>query len=175
MELSAKTATTMDIPGTLDNRSVHVVCLVDPTNNSAAVYTNGVLEQSLTGAWPKFNTVSNAWSFVGRSLFASDAYLNGSINELRLYDGILTPSEIAANDEAGPDELALPVVLNWTHAVGSLAFSWPAWAVGFTLKSTTNLVTGSWNPVVPAPVLTNNVYSVSLLTTGAASFYRLQR
>ena len=175
MESSSSSTTILNSPGTLDGRKVHVVCLVDPTNNSAAIYTNGVLEQSLTGAWPKFNTVSTAWSFVGRSLFAADPYLNGSINELRLYDGLLTTNEIAANEQAGPDQLALPVALNWTHAAGSLAFSWPSWAVGFTLESTTNLATGTWNPVAPAPVLTNNVYSVSLLTTGAMSFYRLQR
>ncbi len=63
------TATTYDISGTLDNRAVHVVCLFDPSNNCAPIYTNGVLESAITKTWPAFTTVNPAWSFVGRSLF----------------------------------------------------------------------------------------------------------
>ena len=72
MEMSTNNTTTLDIAGTLDNRTVHVVCIIDPTNNYTAVYTNGVLESAVTNSWPAFNSVSTAWSFIGRSLCSAD-------------------------------------------------------------------------------------------------------
>ncbi|HWY29889.1 MAG TPA: LamG-like jellyroll fold domain-containing protein, partial [Candidatus Acidoferrum sp.] len=74
-------------PGILDNNAVHVVCILDPTNNYCAVYTNGVLQSSLTTTLPPLNGVSSAWSFIGRSLFSADAWLNATVDELRIYDG----------------------------------------------------------------------------------------
>ena len=79
------------------------------TENYAAIYTNGVLESSVTEVWPALNTVGAAWSLIGRSLFAADPYLNATIDELRIYDGLITASQIAADLKAGPDVLALPV------------------------------------------------------------------
>ena len=46
MQLSANTTTTFALAGTFDNLKLHVVCIVDPANNYAAVYTNGVLENA---------------------------------------------------------------------------------------------------------------------------------
>ena len=175
MEESANTTTTFDIPGTLDGRTVHVVCVVDPTNHYAAVYTNGTLEASLSNAWPSFHSVSTAWSFIGRSLFATDAWLGGTIDELRLYDGRLTPAQISADDLYGPDVLAFPVTLNASNSAAGLAFSWPSWAVGFGLRSTTELAGGPWTSVAPAPALSNDLWSVTIPMTNASLFYRLQR
>ncbi len=175
IELSTNTTTTWDIPGTLDNLSVHLVCIVDPANKYAAVYTNAVLEAAYSNAWPNFNSVSTAWSYVGRSLFSSDAWLNATIDELRLYDGRLTPAEIAANDQFGPEALALPVSLGMSNSPAGLAFTWPSWAVGFALQSTSDLGSGAWSPVTPAPVLSNDLWSVTCPLNNAATFYRLKR
>jgi hypothetical protein len=173
MELSTNTTTTYDIPGTLDNRQVHVVCIVDPTNNYAAVYTNGVLESSLTATWPAFKSVSTAWSFIGRSLFSSDAYLNAAIDELRIYDGRLTPAEIAADYESGPDELALPVSLAQTNLASSLNLSWPSWAVGFVPQASSTLT--AWANLNALPSLNNNLWQLSIPETNTEQFYRLLR
>lgn len=175
MEVSTNSTTTFDIPGTLDSRKVHVVCLVDPTNHYAAVYTNGVLEASFANSWPAFHSVSSAWSFIGRSLFNSDAWLNAAIDEVRLYDGRLTPAEISTDTRFGPDALALPVTLNTSNSVSGLVFSWPSWAVGFGLRSATDLAGGAWTPVAPPPALSNDQWSVTIPMTTAARFYRLQR
>lgn len=175
MEASTNTTTTFDIPGTLDGRTVHVVCVVDPTNHYAAVYTNGALETSLSNSWPSFQSVSTAWSFIGRSLFAADAWLDGAIDELRLYDGRLTPAQIAADDLYGPDALASPVTLNTSNSATGLSFLWPSWAVGFSLLASTDLAGGVWTPVTPTPALSNDQWSVTISMTNAARFYRLQR
>ena len=175
MESSGSTTTTFDIPGTLDNRKVHVVCIVDPANHYAAVYTNGVLEQAMSGSWPPFSSVSTAWSFIGRSLFSLDAWLNATIDELRLYDGRLTPEQIAVNDQFGPNALAVPVTLVSTASASGLTFSWPSYAVGFKLESTDNLERGVWTPVSQAPALSADHWSVTIPVNSVDKFYRLQR
>lgn len=175
LELSTNKTVTVDLPGTLDGRTVHVVCLVDPANHYGAVYTNAVLESAATNTWPALNSVSTAWSFIGRSLFSSDAYLNAVIDELRLYDGRLTPQEIAADYQNGPDALALPVTLAATNSAVGWTLSWPSWAAGFTLQVTTNLAAGHWATNAPSPALANDLWSVQLSPTNAAAWYRLAR
>jgi hypothetical protein len=164
----------LDGAGTLDGQTVHVVCLLDPTNHYGAIYTNGALEQAVTNTIPPFASVSAAWSFIGRSLFSADAWLNASIDELRIYDGRLTPAEIAANDQFGPNALALPVALTQTNSGGMLTLSWPSWAIGFAPESTTNL-TGNWTPLSQPPLLDDDQWFFNIPETNSANFYRLQR
>ena len=42
LSTSAATAS-LDVPGSLDGDTLHVVCIVDPTSNYCAIYTNGIL------------------------------------------------------------------------------------------------------------------------------------
>ena len=174
IELSTNTTTTVDIPGTLENRTVHVVCIVDPSNHYTAVYTNAVLERALTNTWPAFTSVSTAWSFIGRSLFSSDAWLNATIDELRLYDGQLTPQEIVADDRFGPDALALPVTLVQSNTATNVTLSWPSWAVGFVLEST-DAPDGGWTAVAQSPTLANDQWRLTLAVADSRRFYRLRR
>ena len=173
MELSSSTTKTYDIAGTLDNRTVHVVCIVDPPSNYAAVYTNGVLESSLAGAWPAFTSVSASWCFLGRSLWSSDAYLNASIDEFRIYDGRLTPQEIAADYKFGPDALALPVTLAQTNSPANISLSWPSWAVGFVPQGSMDLA--NWTTNNFSPALVSDLWQLALPKTNSAQFFRLRR
>ena len=174
--MSTNTTTTIDIPGTLDNRTVHVVCIIDPPNHYTAVYTNAVLEQALTNTWPPFTSVSTAWSFIGRSLFSTDAWLNGTIDELRLYDGRLTPEDIAGDYTAGPDTLFQKVSLAMTKTSGGYTFNWPSHALGFTLQSSAALGNSAvWNPVGGVPVISNGLYWLSVPVPVSNSFFRLSR
>lgn len=172
-EVSANSTFTFDTPGTLDGLNVHVVCIVDPTNNYSAIYTNGILEAAVTGTIPALTNVSSAWSFIGRSLFSADAWLSGTINELRLYDGRLTPQEIAVNDEFGPDALALPVTLSQSNSPTALSLSWPSWAIGFVPQTTTDLTT--WTGASETASLYNDQWTFSIASTNSLRFYRLQR
>jgi hypothetical protein len=174
MEMSTNKTTTFDISGTLDSRTVHVVCIIDPTNNYAAVYTNAVLESSVTNSWPAFNSVSTAWSFLGRSLFSADGWLNATIDEFRIYDGRLTPQEIAADYRFGPDALALPVTLLQSNSASGLTFSWPSWAAGFVLETTPALGT-SWTTANPSPTLVSDQWWLTQFKTNSQGFYRLRR
>jgi len=175
VEMRSNAATTFAIPGTLDKRAVHVICIVDPANNYGAVYTNGVLESELTISWPAFSSVSSAWAFIGRSLFGADSWLNAAIDELRIYDGRLTTNEISGDFQLGPDALALPVTLLQSNSLSSVTLSWPSWAVGFSLQSTTNLANGVWASVLQTPILANDQWWLNLVPSNPAIFYRLQR
>jgi hypothetical protein len=172
---TAAATVNFDTPGMLDNQTVHVVCVMDPTNNYCAIYTNGVLQSTLTTALPALSGISTAWSFIGRSMFSSDAWLNATINELRVYDGRLTPQEIAVNDQYGPDTLALPIMLLQSNFVSGLTLSWPSWAVGFVPQSTTNPAGGVWTTLLQTPTLAGNQWSLPVPPTNSLSFYRLQR
>ena len=166
-------ATTFAFAPVLDNRTVHVVCIVDPTNNYSAVYTNGVLAATRAGTWPAFTSVNTSWAFIGRSLFSNDAYLNATIDEFRIYDGRLTPQEIAADYKFGPDALALPVSITPSNSSANLSLSWPSWAVGFAAQGSSNLA--SWTTNGLTPVLANDLWSLLISRTNTQNFYRLQR
>lgn len=91
------------IPGNLDNQTnLHVACVLDSRSGFMGIYTNGVLAASRNDLTSLASVHTNLF-FLGRSLFASDAPLNGSIDEFRIYKGALNASAIAANHANGPD------------------------------------------------------------------------
>lgn len=173
MEISAGSTVTLETSGTFDNRSAHVVCIVDPSAHYGAVYTNGILEKAFTASWPAFSSVSGAWSFIGRSLFTGDAWLNATIDELRIYDGRLTPEEIAADHRFGPDALALPLTLAESNASDGLRLFWPSYALDYSVLSAPSLA-GPWTPL-GAPSLADDRWELQIAPTNATRFFRLAR
>jgi hypothetical protein len=91
------------IPGNLDNQAnLHVACVLDPSTGFMGIYTNGVLaasRQDLTS----LSSVDTNLFFLGRSLFASDPWLNGSIDEFRIYNGAVSAGAIGTNHVNGPN------------------------------------------------------------------------
>jgi uncharacterized repeat protein (TIGR03803 family) len=64
--------------------------------------------------------------------------------------------------------------LNTTASGPNVIITWPANAIGFTLQSTTNLVSpGSWSAVFPRPVVVNGQNTVTDTISGSQQFYRL--
>ncbi len=176
LEISTNTTVDLDIPGTLDNRTVCVTCIVDPTNNYCAIYTNGVLAQARTGTLPALASINPAWCFLGHSLFSADPGLNGTIDEFRIYDGRLSPQEIAVDYQYGPDQLALPVTLGASNSPAGITLTWPAYAVGFAPETKSSLLVGTnWTTVTQTATLTNNLWKLNNLNTNNAQFYRLRR
>jgi fibronectin-binding autotransporter adhesin len=91
---------------TLDGLTVHVTCVVDSPDKYIAIYTNGVLEAVNTNFTIQLAALDDQLSFIGRSLWAvlnGDAYLNGSINEFRIYNGALGAASAQVSDQQGPD------------------------------------------------------------------------
>jgi hypothetical protein len=91
------------IPGNLDNQTnLHVACVLDPSSGLMGIYTNGTLAASRTDL-TSLKSVATNYFFLGRSLFASDPPLNGSIDEFRIYNGAMSASAIAESYKKGPN------------------------------------------------------------------------
>lgn len=175
LEISTAVRTsTYDVPISMDNRTVHVVCIIDPTNSYWAIYTNAVLQSAQSVALPPLTGVSSAWAFIGRSLWNGDGWLDATIDEFRIYDGRLTTQEITANHAAGPDALALPMTLSISAIEPDLTVTWPSIGIGFDLESVFSLG-DPWSAVVPEPVLVNDEWRWSVPISGEARLFRLRR
>lgn len=162
--------------GNLNNQSAHVVCVVDPSSNYCAIYVNGILAKQQTVTTPALSSIGNAWSFLGRSLFSADPYLNAEIDEFRIYDGRLAPDQISGNYSAGPDAFYQDVEVTMSSVTGGHTFEWPSTAAGFELQTRASLGTSmSWSAVGIAPGLSNGRYELTLPVGNSNAFYRLSR
>jgi arabinan endo-1,5-alpha-L-arabinosidase len=166
----------LSTPQSLNDLSVQVDCIIDPVNGYEAIYTNGTLMSSATGVVPPLNSVSPLWSFIGQSLFSSNAWLNASLDEFRIYGGRLTPAQIAANKQLGPGTASVPVGLGISGTRSNIKLAWPAYGIGYTVEWSPVLgANASWSPVSGAPVLSNNLWQVTLPGTNTSEFIRLVR
>jgi len=58
----------------------------------------------------------------------------------------------------------------------NVVLTWPTNAIGFTLQSTTNLVSPAvWSDVSPGPVVVNGQNAVTNPVSGPKKFYRLSQ
>jgi alpha-L-arabinofuranosidase len=161
--------------GTVTN--LHLTCVFDPPVGTIQIYTNGTLTATFTGTTDPLSSVGNQFAYVGRSLYTQDAYLDWSLQELRIYNGVLSPSEIAASDALGPGQLLSnsSPYLDASFAAGeNLTLSWPLPSADFTVLSSTNLLSGSWTPIASAaPQIVKGQWQVTLpisATVGAEYF-----
>jgi hypothetical protein len=68
------------------------------------------------------------------------------------------------------------VSLTIIRSGANVILTWPADAAGFTLQSTTNLVSPIvWSAVFPAPVVVNGQNAVTNPVSGTKKFYRLRQ
>lgn len=161
----------------LDNRAVHVACVVDPAAPYAAVYIDGRLDRQHSQPLPGLIEISPERAYLGRSLFSADAWLNGTIDEFRIYAEGLGEEEILANWSAGPEGLALPATLHIQPSPGGTAdLTWPAYALGFTPEASgdlSGLVT--WHPVSATPRLADDRWHITDPVAYGQVMYRLRR
>jgi arabinan endo-1,5-alpha-L-arabinosidase len=87
---------------TSDNLPTHVAVVFDGSENELRLYHDGELSASGTtqGSLQDVN-VANVW--LGRSLFEGDPLFEGELDELRIYDGVLSAAHVKASFDAGPD------------------------------------------------------------------------
>jgi hypothetical protein len=159
--------------------SYHVA--VTLSGNTGILYVNGVAVGTNSAMTLRplnlGNTVNN---YIGRSQYSADPYLNGVLDEFRIYNVALSPAEIAATDAMGPNQLlntnspSVDVATTSTN----LILTWPVGSAGFTLQSSTNLAPGGWTNVTsPVPQIVGGQWQISLPASGnaGAAFYRLAK
>ena len=166
------------IPGSpgLGGQSLHVVCIYNPNAGAAVIYTNGVLEVSQAVSISLTNVSLNA-AALGRSPWNGDPWLNGAIDEFRIYAGQLPPADIAAAQSIGPNVLLTSnVSLAMSQGNGSLTLAWPVAGSGFALVSSPTLGSGAnWTPVNSKAAIVGANNQVIITPTNNAMFFRLQR
>ena len=156
--------------------NVHVVVIFNPPAGYLACYTNGVLAAvdnsitiSMAGVWGTLNKI-------GADLWP-DPGMQGSVSEFRIYNGVLSPNDVAATQVLGPTQtLAGSVPLKATASTGSVLFSWPVAGGSYALQYTTSLTSGTWTTISePAAQIVGSQWQVTVPTSGGNKFYRLAR
>jgi len=150
--------------------TTHIAATVDSPNHILTLYTNGVLAMSVTNVVIDLNLVADNFSLLGRSQWA-DPPLNGSIDEFRVYNGVLTSAQVAASFAAGPDPDTLRATVAGPNQV---TIYWPATLVTapYSLQSSTSLTSGIWSNVGGVTQVGGN-YQVTVNSAGAPVFFRL--
>jgi hypothetical protein len=161
-------------PTNLDNMNLRIVGVY--TDNGMQLYFNGALVgQNPAPSLPVTANVDTN-SFIGKSMFNADPYLSGTVDEFRIYQGALTPAEVANHYASGPNSLPTPApTLGIKLGQGVVTISWPTnGTAAYTLVSSASL-TGGWVPFT-GTVTTQNGQNLATDTIGSAPrFYRLQR
>jgi hypothetical protein len=156
--------------------NLHVVAVFNPPAESIALYTNGVLAGINNSVTNSLASVNDVYSLIGKSLYSGDPYPNFTLDEFRIYYGVLTTNEIAATQVLGPDQLLATnsPSATATSTGGSLMLAWPLASAGFKLQSRTNLVLGDWTDVTsPVPQIVGSQWQVTVPITGGEQFFRL--
>jgi hypothetical protein len=150
-----------------------VAVTYSPARKVMKMYLDGVPVASGTASIPLSGIIdTNNW--LGRSQFSTDPYFSGNYNEFRIYSGLLSDADVAADYAAGPDAVGVDFVLHDYAASNSLTITWGPSATNLVLQSSPVLGAGAvWNPVPTPPVLQNGRWSVIVPLTGDAAYFRM--
>jgi len=92
-----------------NNTEVHLAATVDATDIS--LYVNGAFITTKSLGGRTLADVSNANAYLGKSIYAEDPTMIGSINEFRIYDTAMSAAEIADSYAAGPTMVPEPATM----------------------------------------------------------------
>jgi hypothetical protein len=85
------------------NEEFHIAAVVNYDQRRLEYWINGVLLGARTITYNHDpGTIDDVNNWFGRSQYSGDSFLNGSINEVRMYKGVRTPIQIALGAGAGP-------------------------------------------------------------------------
>ena len=89
--------------GNWSSQTIHVTSVYNPVYGYVALYTNGVLVSQNDAVTVQMSSVTNVLNYIGRSLYNADAYMDIALDEFRIFNGALSPLQVAACDVSGPD------------------------------------------------------------------------
>jgi hypothetical protein len=155
------------------NMTSYVAVTYSPVRGITKFYLNGQLISSGKAVIP-LSAIIDTNNWLGRSQYYGDAYFGGRYNEFRIYRGLLSDADVAADYVAGPDAVGVDFVLHNYATTNGLAVTWGPSATNLVLQTTPVLGTGAaWNPVPATPILQNGRYGVAVPLTGDAAYFRL--
>ena len=162
---------------TLTTGAWHQVA-VTLSEGTGILYVDGVAAGTNSGMTLKPSSLGSTVSnYIGKSQYP-DPYLNGALEEFRIYNVGLSSAEIAAAATLGPSQLLSTdsPALNGAISETNVVLSWPLANAGFALQSRSNLISGNWvNVTSVVPKIVGNEWQIVLpqpIATGS-TFYRL--
>ncbi len=96
----------------------------------------------------------------------NNAQWRGLIDEIKIYNKVLTPTEIRAA-QTSP---SLPPHLLWSMQTNNLVLSWEG---PFQLQARADAVTGTWTNVTTPPNVSGTIRSLGLPISGDSRYFRL--
>jgi len=161
-----------------NQNNVHITTVVNTSDDYMKLYVNGTLVGLNSAVSLPMGSVSNVFSYIGRSLYANDPYCDVNLDEFRIYNGALTVYEVQAAQSLGPGQLletnSTPIGIEMSAS--NVLLKWPAaYASAMMLQSRTNLVEGIWEdqPMLE-PALIDGEWQFSLPLSETNEFFRLK-
>jgi hypothetical protein len=88
--------------------NLHVTAVFNPARSQMALYVNGVLTAQSTSVTTPLSAINNLFSYIGRSFYSGDPYIDFNLDEFRIYNGAFTADDVAATQSLGPDKVLTP-------------------------------------------------------------------
>jgi hypothetical protein len=88
--------------------NLHVTAVFNPARSEMALYVNGVLKAQSTSVTTPLSAIKNMFSYIGRSFYSGDPYIDFNLDEFRIYNGAFMADDIAETQSLGPDQLITP-------------------------------------------------------------------
>jgi hypothetical protein len=160
-------------------KAKHVVWTSHAGAHTGRLYVDGVLVAANTLVFltpADLGPTQNDW--LGRSQF-NDPFFLGSFDEFRIWDGAMTPAQVAASFAAGPNATlggnGVSLAISSASAT-EVTLAWPASATGYTLESSPALGAGAvWTAVAGAPAVDAGQFKLTVPRSGTAAYYRLRQ
>jgi hypothetical protein len=158
-------------------QEVYVAIIYEPGAGSARIYLNGALVASATGTFNPTSRFTDYSAWLGRSQWDRDPYFNGSYDEFRIWQGILTDQDIAGHYAAGPNQQfeTFAPALAIARSGNQLVLSWSFNGASAQLQSSPGLFPAAWLDVTNQVSISNNTYSVTVPISSRSAFYRLRQ
>lgn len=133
----------------------HIVVTYNVLNHTGLMYVNGVpVAQNTAMTTTPASLGTTLLNYLGKSQYG-DPYFNGSINELRIWSGAISPAQIITDYQFGPNT----IVTNSLGAIQALSLTAPASLANGARQSvvvlgtfanfpTTNLIMTGFYPIV---------------------------
>jgi len=154
---------------------IHLAMTWDDATNTGAikVYENGVQVAAMTST-VRMNAVNDLNNWLGRSSFSSDANLQGSVAEFRVFNRLLSPAEVLNDYQLGP--VFAGNVIKWN---GNLSTNWDVnttsnWLAGTLHVRFENSVTVQFDDTLagaPNVAIAAAVQPAAVLVTNAGVNY----
>jgi hypothetical protein len=149
-----------------------VVWTHDQDRQLDKLYRNGVLVATAanTGLW---STLPDTDNWLARDQWP-DPMFTGGYSDFRIWNGALTPGQVANLYSAGPDVVPGPA-LKISHSGNQITIQWPANAASFSLQTTPTLAPAAWSAVTGNISVVNGLNTLTVTTGAAPAFYRLKQ